>query len=86
MTKEDEIAAIFCRVSTHDQRELSLGSQETAVRRVLEDLGYVVPDWAVVQADWTSLDLMASPQFQMVRSWILSGAVRAIGVQSSSFS
>ena len=30
------IAAIWCRVSTHDQRELSLDSQEIAVRRILE--------------------------------------------------
>ena len=38
-------AAIWCRVSTHDQRELSLDSQELAVRRVLETNGYDVPDW-----------------------------------------
>ncbi len=30
------VAAIWCRVSTHDQREFSLDSQEVAVRKALE--------------------------------------------------
>ena len=74
------LAAIWCRVSTHDQRELSLDSQEAAVRRVLEAQGYVVPDWAVLRADWTSLDLMACPEFATLRQWIAGRSVQAAGV------
>ena len=74
------VAAIWVRVSTRDQRELSPDSQEAAVRRALETQDYCVPDWAVVKADWSSLDLMACPQFQQLREWIISGAVQAVGV------
>lgn len=73
-------AAIWCRVSTHDQRELSLDSQELAVRRVLETNGYDVPDWAVLKTDWTSLDLLSCPEFQCLRRWVSEGSVGAVGV------
>ena len=58
------IAAIWARVSTHDQRELSLDSQVSAVRRILVERGYEVPDWAVLKVEWTSTDLLACPKFQ----------------------
>jgi len=73
------IAAIWCRVSTHDQRELSLDSQEIAVRRILEAESYSVPPQYVLKVDWTSLDLMACPQFQLLRQWITEGQVQAVG-------
>ena len=73
------IAAIWCRVSTHDQRELSLDSQEITVRRILEAEGYTVPPQYVFKVDWTSLDLMACPQFQLLRQWITNGQVQAVG-------
>ncbi len=73
------IAAIWCRVSTHDQRELSLDSQEVAVRRILEIEGYTVPPQYILKVDWTSLDLMACPQFQLLRQWITEGKVQAAG-------
>jgi len=72
-------AAIWCRVSTHDQRELSLDSQEAAVRRILEAEGYIVPPQYILKVDWTSLDLMACPQFKMLRQWITDGQVQAVG-------
>ena len=61
------VAAIWCRVSTHDQSELSLDSQEKAVRPVLEQQGFEVPSQYVLQVEWTSLDLLACPQFQQLR-------------------
>ncbi len=76
---EKGIAAIWCRVSTHDQRELSLESQEIAVRRILEAEGYSVPPQYILKVDWTSLDLMACPQFQLLRQWITEGKVQAAG-------
>jgi len=74
------IAAIWCRVSTHDQRELSLDAQEEAVRHVLDQGGFEAPSRYLLKVDWTSLDLTACPQFQLLRKWILSGEVDALGV------
>ena len=74
-----KIAAIWCRVSTHDQRELSLDSQEDAVRRVLKEQGYEVRPQYVLRVDWSSMDLMACPEFQQLRRWIAEGTVQAIG-------
>ena len=76
---ETKVAAIWCRVSTNDQRELSLDSQEIAVRQVLEAQGFHVPDRFVVKVDWSSLDLMSCPEFQQLRRWIADGTVQAVG-------
>jgi site-specific DNA recombinase len=74
-----KIAAPWCRVSTHDQRELSLESQELAVRKVLEAQGYETPPEYVLKVDWTSLDLMSCPEFQQLRRWIVDGTIQAVG-------
>ena len=73
-------AAIWTRVSTHDQRELSLDAQEEAVRSVLESQGYVVRPEHVLKVDWTSMHLMACSDFQTLRSWIANGEIQAVGV------
>lgn len=73
-------AAIWARVSTPDQRELSPDSQEAAVKPVLEAQGYTVAPEHVIKVDWTSLDLMACPQFQQLRRWIANGDIQAVGV------
>ena len=77
---KDKVAAIWCRVSTSDQREMSLDSQEEAVRKVLDKQGLEAPPRYVLKVDWTSLDLMACPQFQQLRGWIASGEISAVGV------
>ena len=77
---KDKVAAIWCRVSTSDQREMSLDSQEEAVRKVLDKQGLEAPPQYVLKVDWTSLDLMACPQFQQLRGWIASGEISAVGV------
>jgi site-specific DNA recombinase len=73
------IAAIWARVSTSDQRELSLDSQESAVKKILEAQGYQVPPEYVLKVDWTSLDLMSCPEFQLLRQWVADGTVQAMG-------
>ncbi len=73
------VAAIWCRVSTDGQRELSLDSQEAAVRKVLEAQGYETPPDNILKVDWSSLDLMSCPEFQMLRGWIADGKVQAVG-------
>lgn len=77
--RKNRIAAIWCRVSTQDQRELSLDSQEIAVRKTLEGQGYLVPPELVLKVDWSSLDLMSCPEFQQLRRWISDGSIQAIG-------
>ena len=76
---ENPLAATLCRVSTHDQRELSLDSQEIAGRRALEAQGYEAPPQFVLKVDWSSLDLMSCPEFQQLRRWIADGTVQAVG-------
>ena len=73
------IAAIWCRVSTSDQRELSLDSQEDAVRKVLEEQGYRVPPEYVLKVDWSSLDLMSCPEFEQLRRLVANGRIDAVG-------
>jgi len=68
-------AAIWCRVSTHDQRELSLDSQEVAVQKVLEAQGYQAPPQYVLKVDWTSLDLMGCPRASS--GWCSSRSARS---------
>lgn len=73
------VAAIWGRVSTHDQRELSLDSQEAAVRKTLEAQGYEAPPQYVLKADWSSVDLMSCSEFQQLRRWIADGTIQAVG-------
>ena len=73
------VAAIWSRVSTHGQGELSLDSQEVAVRKALEAQGYDAPPQYVLKVDWSSLDLMSSPEFQQLRRWIAAGTIQAVG-------
>ena len=79
-TQEKMVAAIWARVSTPDQRELSPESQEAAVRQVLEAQGFTVASEHVLKVDWTSMDLMACPAFQQLRRWIADGVIQAVGV------
>ena len=76
----DRVAAIWCRVSRPEQGELSPDTQEATVKRVLEAQGYRIPLEHIVKVNWTSLDLMACPEFRKLRQWIANGEVQAIGV------
>ena len=48
---KDKVAAIWCLVSTNDQREMSLDSQEEAVRKVLDKQGLEAPPRYVLEVD-----------------------------------
>ena len=76
---QSKVAAVWCRVSTDSQRELSLDSQEAAVKKALEDQGYRVPGELILKVDWSSLDLMSCYEFQQLRQWIADGTVQAVG-------
>lgn len=73
------IAAIWCRVSTHDQREMSLDSQEDAVGNALEAHGIDAPSKYVLKVDWSSLDFMSCPEFQKLGRWIADGTMQGVG-------
>ena len=73
------VAAIWCRVSSEGQRELSLDSQELAVRKALEAQGYqTLPDY-ILKVDWSSLDLMSCSEFLQLRRWVADGKVQEKG-------
>ena len=74
-----EIAAIWCRISTVGQGELSPESQEDRVRQVLEAKGFEVPSHYVFKVEWSSLDLESCPEFQQLRRLIVEGKVQAVG-------
>ena len=80
MTSIRPEAWIWCRVSTDDQRELSLDSQEAAIRKALEGQGYDVAPDHVLKVDWTSLDLASCPEFQTLHRLVLEGKINAVGV------
>jgi hypothetical protein len=74
------LAAIFARVSTPGQREISLDTQVDRASSKLQAQGYHVPPDRILKVDWTSLDLFNCPQFQMVRKWVLSREIAALGI------
>jgi len=75
-----KLAAIWARVSTQDQRELSLDGQVERCKAKLESLGYVAPQERILAVDWTSLDLYSCPQFQELLRWIRGKEIAALGV------
>jgi len=74
----NEIAAVWARVSTEPQQ--SLDSQVARSKEELEKRGYVVPPERILKVDWTSVDLLSCPQFQQLRHWVVNKEIGAIGV------
>jgi site-specific DNA recombinase len=71
-------AAIWARVSTHDQAETSIPSQVSRCKEKLVSSGYqVVHTFAV---DWSSIDLFSCPEFQQLLSLIKNKELDALGV------
>jgi len=71
-------AAIWARVSTHDQAETSLPSQIDRCNEKLQEAGYTV--LYTLQIDWTSMDLFSCPQFQELRRLINNHEIQALAV------
>ena len=78
MTDRVKTAAIWARVSTHDQRETSLPSQIDRCKTKLEEEGYTITH--TLFADWTSTDLFSCLEFQELRSLIKEKAIDALAV------
>jgi len=73
-------AAIWARVSTEGQKELSLDGQVERAKAKLESLGYQVPPDNILKTDWTSLDLYSCPQFRQLQQWVKAKEIQALGV------
>jgi len=71
-------AAIWARVSTHDQRETSIPSQIDRCEALLEQEGFTASH--TLCADWASLDLFSCPEFQELRSLIKNRDIEALAV------
>ena len=76
---ENKIAAIWARVSSKGQAELSPEGQVERVRSKLEGLGYIVPPDFIFKVVWSSLDLEPCPEFQELRRLIRGKNIKAVG-------
>ncbi len=74
------IAAVWWRVSTSAQMELSPETQVAKARAVLESKGYMVLPEKVIGADWTSLEISACIPFQTLQRWVVNGEIHAVGM------
>ena len=79
-TTERPIAAIWWRVSTKGQTELSPETQVREAREMLEAKGYQVPDQYVTGADWHSLSILDCPAMETMLRWVRHGEVQAVGM------
>lgn len=61
MQSNDKAAAIWWRVSTDDQREISPETQVRESKAMAEREGYVVDPEHVIGTDWHSLSVWESP-------------------------
>ena len=73
-----KIAAIWWRVSTDDQREISPDTQTGEALALAEQEGYSVPTENVIGTDWSSLSVWNSPTMGQLRALVLGRAINAI--------
>jgi site-specific DNA recombinase len=73
------VAAIWARVSSPGQAEMSPDSQVERVKTKLNALGYAVPPEYIFKVVWTSVDLEPCPEFQEFRRLIRTRQVNAVG-------
>ena len=73
-----KIAAIWARVSSQGQQELSPEGQVERVKAKLKGLGYIPQH--IFKVVWTSTDLKPCPEFQELRKLINSKQIQAVGM------
>ena len=71
-------AAIWWRVSTDDQREISPDTQTGEALALAEQEGYSVPPENVIGTDWSSLSVWNSPTMGQLKALVLGRAINAI--------
>jgi len=77
-------AAIYCRVSTEDQKRegASLSSQLEACRKLAYDHGYQVGEEHIIQEVYSGL-MLNRPDLTKLRGWLQAGEVNAVVIYSS---
>ena len=71
-------AAIWWRVSTDDQREMSPDTQVQGALALAGQEGYQVAPEHIVGTDWSSLEVWNSPPMSQLNELITSGIVGAV--------
>ncbi len=79
-TGQRPFAAVWWRVSTASQLDMSPEVQQTEATKLLESEGYHVPDQYVLGADWSSPEVMDCPEMQELLALVEVGAIHAVGV------
>lgn len=72
-------AAVWARVSSMGQGELSPDGQVERVKTKLQEMGFFVPSDCVFKVVWTSLDLDSCSEFQELKRLIESRKIDAVG-------
>ena len=71
-------AAIWWRVSTDEQREISPDTQTGEALALAEQEGYNVPPENIIGTDWSSLSVWNSPTMGQLKALVLGRAITAI--------
>ncbi len=76
----EKTAAIWWRVSTDDQREISPDTQigEALALALAEQEGYSVPPENVIGTDWSSLSVWDSPTMGQIKALVQGRSITAI--------
>ena len=80
MTTAKPIGAVWWRISTKAQADMSPETQILEAREMLEAEGYSVPQDRVIGADWHSLAVLDCPEMETLLSWVRHGEIQAIGM------
>ncbi len=72
------IAAIWWRVSTDDQREISRDTQVKEALALAQQQGYEVPKEYILGTDWHSLSVWESPPMESLKELIRGRRIQAI--------
>ena len=75
---KDKEAAIWWRVSTNDQREISPDTQVNQSLSLARQEDYEVPKEYVLGTDWNSMSVWNSPPMERLKDLIRSGSIRAV--------
>ena len=76
----ERIAAIWWRVSTDDQREVSPATQRSEALTLAHQDGFQVPQGFIIGTDWHSLSVWDSPPMNRLRELIRNREIRAVYV------
>ena len=74
------IGAIWWRVSTKGQAEISPETQIDAGKSLLELSGFAVAEEYIIGRDWSSLEILECPEMNTLLNWVRRGEIHAVAV------